>query len=71
MLLWRSWAISFQPQGRYLAPVLPILGIIYYHARPYIYDKGVMLLNVFLFLLGVYSFIFIGLHDIWKAPFEF
>jgi hypothetical protein len=68
MLLWRSWTISFQPQGRYLAPILPMLGILYYHVRPYIYDRGIMALTVAMFLLGVYSFIFIGLHDIWKSP---
>jgi hypothetical protein len=67
MLLWRSWTISFQPQGRYFAPILPMLGIMYYHIRPYVYDKVVAGLSVCLFLLGVYSFIFIGLLEIGKS----
>ena len=67
-LLWRSWTISFQPQGRYLAPALPILAILYYHLRPCVSDRIVMVFTCALFLLGVYSFIFIGLHDIWKSP---
>jgi hypothetical protein len=67
LLLWRSWTISFQPQGRYFAPILPMLGIMYYHIRPYVYDKAVVGLSVCLFLLGVYSFIFIGLHEIGKT----
>ena len=67
LLLWRSWTISFQPQGRYFAPMLPMLGILYYHIRPYVYDKAVVGLSICLFLLGVYSFIFIGLQDIGKT----
>ncbi len=67
LLLWRSWTISFQPQGRYLAPVLPMLGVLYYHIRPYVYDKAVITFTVGLFLLGVYSFIFVGLYEVGKS----
>ena len=67
MLLWRSWTISFQPQGRYLAPILPMLGILYYHIRSCINQKAVISLTVVMFLLGIYSFLFIGLYEIPKV----
>lgn len=68
-LVWVSWAISFQPQGRYAAPILPMLGILFYHIRQFVHDRAVILLTIFIFLLGIYSFIFIGLHDIDKIAF--
>ena len=69
MLLWRSWTISFQAQGRYLAPILPMLGMLYYHIRPYVNQQAVISLVTAMFLLGVYSFLFIGLHDIPKLDY--
>ena len=69
LLLLRSWTISFQPQGRYFAPLLPMLGILYYHARPHIYQKLVVMLTIGMFLLATYSFIFIGLHEVKKSAF--
>ena len=67
MLLWRSWTIAFQPQGRYLAPILPMLGILYYHIRTSVNQKITISLTVAMFLLGVYSFLFIGLYEIPKV----
>ncbi len=69
VLLWRSWAISFQAQGRYLAPVLPMLGILFFHVREYLNQKILVSLVVAMFLLGVYSFLFVGLHDIPKLDY--
>ena len=68
-LLWRSWTISFQAQGRYLAPILPMLGIFYYHARQYIYERAIIGLVLGLFFIGLYSFVFVGLHDIPKTSY--
>lgn len=63
--LWLSWTVSFQAQGRYLAPVLPMLGVMYFHLRPSIDRRvGDTVINglvLALFSLGVYSFVFIGL----------
>jgi len=68
--LWQSWTVSFQAQGRYLAPILPMLGVLLYHLQPAIAGRlpgrvfdGLVLA---LFALGVYSFIFVGLDLIPK-----
>ena len=66
--LWQSWNISFQAQGRYMAPILPMLGILYYHTRPWLMNRVVNGLVFSLFALGTYSFIFIGLALIPKFP---
>jgi len=59
--IWHSWTAAFQPQGRYLLPVLPMLGILYYHVRQHVLPNLVECLCIFLFLLAAYSFIFTGL----------
>ncbi len=61
-----SWVRVLQPQGRYLAPILPILGVLYYHLRPCLYQWVFHCLILAMFLLSVYSFIFIGLAEIPK-----
>ena len=66
--LWNSWTVSFQAQGRYLAPILPMLGVLYTHIRPWLMQRVFSALLVALFLVGVYSFVFIGLADIPKIP---
>jgi hypothetical protein len=55
--------VSFQPQGRYLLPALPMLGILYYHVRQHVLSNLVEYLCIFLFLLATYSFIFTGLAN--------
>ncbi|MCP4010928.1 MAG: hypothetical protein GY726_15610 [Proteobacteria bacterium] len=61
--VWNSWTVSFQPQGRYLFPILPMLGILYYHIRRHVLANLVEYLCIFLFLLAIYSFIFTGLAN--------
>ncbi len=61
IVLWRCWVADFQAQGRYLLPILPMVGVMMYKARS-ILDKPILnLLTLFLFLASCYSFIFIGL----------
>jgi hypothetical protein len=69
MLLWRSWTVSFQAQGRYLAPVLPMAGILYYHVKDTVNSKLFLSLIFALFLMGFYAFVFVGLHDIPKIDY--
>ncbi len=57
----QSWLISFQAQGRYLAPILPMLGVLYYHARPWLMQRTVHSLLFLMFGISVWSFLFIGL----------
>lgn len=66
--LYQSWTISFQAQGRYLAPILPMFGILYYHARPWLLQRTFNVLLFSLFGLAVWSFLFIGLAMIPKLP---
>lgn len=56
--LHHSWTIDFQAQGRYLFPLLPILGMLYgWHHQ--VINRRLLLLGVMpLFCLGVYVFIF-------------
>jgi len=63
-----SYRYDFQAQGRYLFPIMPILGFTLYKQKE---DSGEKFTNRFvfpisavLFLLGIYSFIFIGLASI-------
>lgn len=62
--LYRSWTIDFQAQGRYLFPILPIIGILLGCARNLFDNRLFYLLFALLFLLSLYSFIFVGLAAI-------
>ncbi len=61
--IWISWTAAFQPQGRYLLPILPMFSILYYHVHEYAIPHLFEWLTVILFLLAVYSFVFIGLAN--------
>ncbi len=60
----RSWTIDFQAQGRYLFPILPMIGVVLARNRPAVDNKMFILLTMHLFLLSLYSFIFIALPAI-------
>lgn len=62
-VIWHSWNTSFQAQGRYMLPIFPMLGILYYHARAYALPTIVEWLSIALFGFAVYSFVFTGLHE--------
>jgi hypothetical protein len=59
-----SWVKDFQPQGRYLLPILPMLGMICARTREYVSARILAVFLVAMFLLAAYSFIFIGLTNI-------
>jgi len=59
--IWSSWTIDFQPQGRYLFPVLPMLSIFYYHVKEYAIPHLIEWLSIVLFLMAIYSFVAVGL----------
>ncbi len=65
--LWASWVVNFQPQGRYLAPMLAIFGVLLYHIHDYLYKTVFYSLVTVMFSMSVYSFIFIGLRLIEKT----
>jgi hypothetical protein len=68
--LYHSWTMDFQPQGRYLFPIASMLGIVY--ARGHRYLKGPVFTSLFMmmFLLSVYSFVFVAIPRIPKALFH-
>jgi len=65
-LFWYSWAISFQPQGRYLAAILPMLGMLLFEIRRYLFPRVFEGLVLTLFLMSAYVFLFVGVAEIQK-----
>lgn len=64
---YHSWTKDFQAQGRYLLPIVPMLGILYARTHKIIY-KPLLILGVSgMYLLGIYSFIFQALLRIPKV----
>jgi hypothetical protein len=63
-----SWTVAFQPQGRYLIPVIPIL---FLTVKSILNEGEYQTPTVFLacavsFLLSAYSFVFVALLNIPK-----
>jgi len=62
--LHRSWTVDLQAQGRYLFPILPMLGYLLARAGN-LFDTRLFIVGVVhLYLLSLYSFIFIALLNI-------
>jgi hypothetical protein len=59
-----SWHNDFQAQGRYLFPILPMLGLGLYSVRRCAYRGITTSLLAICFALSAWSFIFIGLSQI-------
>ena len=68
--LYLSWVRILQPQGRYLAVILPMLGVFYAHARPWMPKYLWHFLILAMFVMALYSFVFVGLADIHKVSFN-
>ena len=64
--LYHSWTMDYQTQGRYLFPFIPMGCVILYHARGLMQGTVYKLLLTTMFLLSVYSFVFIGLLQLPK-----
>jgi len=60
----RSWTVDFQAQGRYLFPILPMVGVVLTRNRAAIESRIFVLLLSHLFLLSFYSFVFVALLNI-------
>lgn len=63
---YHAWTVDFQAQGRYFLPIIPMLALLIYHEECYLFRPLFHLLFLAMYLLGIYSFIFVGLHDIAK-----
>jgi hypothetical protein len=64
--LYQSWTNDFQAQGRYLFPIIPMLGLLYASSHESINIRMLTLGVTSMYLLGMYSFIFQGLTYIPK-----
>jgi len=64
--MYHSWVNDFQPQGRYLFPVLGITGVYLYCAKNVKRFIIFPFLVIVLFLFSIYSFLFVGLFNIPK-----
>ncbi|MGW8158249.1 MAG: DUF2142 domain-containing protein [Desulfoprunum sp.] len=62
--LYHSWTKDFQPQGRYLIPILPMLGVLCAQGKEYLSVKIMTIFTLCMFLLSSYSFICLGLLEI-------
>lgn len=56
-----SWTYSFQPQGRYLFPCLPLMAILAISDREFISHQVLRVFIFAMFACSVYSFVFVGL----------
>ena len=56
-----SWTMDYQTQGRYLFPMIPMFCVVLYHARQLMQGTLYKLLLTTMFVLSVYSFVFVGL----------
>jgi hypothetical protein len=62
--LYHSWTKDFQAQGRYLLPILPMLGILCVQCRAYLNPRILTFFTSTMFLLAAYSFICVALLEI-------
>lgn len=60
--LYHSWTYDFQPQGRYLFPILGILSILFHETREYLNRYILSLLISLMFTFSFWSFLFIGIY---------
>jgi hypothetical protein len=63
---YHSWTADYQPQGRYLFPILPMFAFLFHRYRESLRSPAFYLLFGSLFACSIYSFIFIGLRHIPK-----
>lgn len=54
--LYHSWTYDFQPQGRYLFPILGILSILFHETREYLNRYILSLLISLMFTFSFWSF---------------
>jgi hypothetical protein len=62
--LYHSWVSDFQAQGRYLLPIIPMIGSFLYSSRRTISIPRINFFVFLLFLLSCDSFIFLGIKNI-------
>ncbi len=61
-----AWTIDFQGQGRYFFPIVPIIGMLLVQTEKVYNQLLLRSLSFSMFLLSVFSFVFIGLFSLAK-----
>ena len=61
---WKSWTKDFQPQGRYLFPLIPVLGLLLMQCRELLKPRIISSLILIMFIAGVFFFVQVGLVEI-------
>lgn len=64
-----AWKVDFQAQGRYLLPIVGMCSIFAYHMREKLANLPCLFLLGSMFVVSLYSFIFVGLAGIDKVGF--
>lgn len=64
IILWQSWTADFQPQGRYMLPVFPIIGYGIYKTVGNTEGAVVRIATIMAHFLGLYSFIIYGIYNL-------
>lgn len=67
--LYHCWVVDFQPQGRYLFPIVPMFGVVLGHNMKAVNRRILLLLVGVMFVLGLYSYIFQGLLRITRLSY--
>ena len=61
---YHSWTSAFQAQGRYLFPIIGMIGLLIFQSKNHLHNWIMNAFIVCLFLLSSYSFIFVALYRI-------
>ncbi|MDY0350830.1 MAG: hypothetical protein RBR09_06205 [Desulfobulbaceae bacterium] len=62
--LYLAWTDNFQAQGRYFLPIIAIFSILLYKTERLLPRTLFQPLLITMFILSVYSFVFVGLYDV-------
>jgi hypothetical protein len=63
---YHSWTSAFQAQGRYLFPIIGMIGLLIFQSKQHLHNWITNAFILSLFLLSSYSFLFIALYQINK-----
>ena len=69
MAAYHAWTVDFQAQGRYFLPIAGMLAVFFYHVQQHLMRPLFIALFLCLFGLGIYNFLFVGLHGVCKYHF--
>jgi len=63
---YHAWTYDFQAQGRYLFPIIPMIGMVLVQTEKVYNQITLRVLSSLMFFLAVFSFVFVGLYSLAK-----